>query len=144
MITRDLMMGDYITFTDCQNDDAPVIIEIVGLGYQGRGVEEEALVCINGDKGCDLMEIDEEFCGIPLKVDMLKECGFGYEESDSELTHLYLGEPHFCKDMNLHIGTDRKGHFWLNYHDNSIYGLRYVHELQHAFRLLGIDIKIEL
>jgi len=138
------MIGDFVTFVDCQNDDAPMVVEIVGLGYQWHGEENEVLVKIDGDKACDVLEVDEEFCGIPLKVDMLKEWGFGYEESDSELTHLYLGEPHFCKDMGLHIGTDRKGYFWLNYHNNSIYGLRYVHELQHAFRLLGIEIEIEL
>jgi hypothetical protein len=145
MTTKDLMIGDYVTFADCQNDDAPSIVKIEGLGYQGRGVVEEALITVDGDEhGFDLAEIDDEFVGIPLKVDMLKEWGLGYEESDSELTHLYLGEPHFCKDMGLHIGTDRKGHFWLNYHNNSIYGLRYVHELQHAFRLLGIEIEIVL
>lgn len=49
MTTRDLTIGDYVTFKDCQNDDAPTIVKIEGLGYQGRGVVEEALVTIDGD-----------------------------------------------------------------------------------------------
>lgn len=145
MRTIDLMIGDYVTFKDCQNDDAPTIVKIEGLGYQGRGVVEEALVTIDGDKnGFDLVEVDDEFVGIPITDKILKDNEFGYVESDSELSHYYLGEPHYCADMNFHIGTDRKGRFWLNYHNNSIYGLRYVHELQHALRLFGTGRVIEL
>lgn len=146
MTTRDLMIGDYVTFKDCQNDDAPTIVKIEGLGYQGRGVVEEALVTIDGDEnGFDLVEIDGEFVGIPLTGEILESNGFGYRENDTlfELRHFYLGEPRFCRDTDLHIGN-KKDVFWIDYKGNHIGGIRYVHELQHAFRLLGIKKEIEL
>lgn len=83
---------------------------------------------------------------IPLTEEILAKNGFGYIERDTLMhyTHYYLGEPYFCRNMDLHIGTDNKGHFWLNYLRNDIDGLRYVHELQHAFRLLRIDREVVL
>lgn len=139
------MQGDYITFKDSlETDKAPLPVKVIGIGYVGRGIENEALVEIDGDKVGDIIEIDDEIVGIPITGEILKDNEFGYVESDSELSHYYLGEPRYCADMNLHIGTDRKGRFWLNYHNNSIYGLRYVHELQHALRLFGTGRVIEL
>lgn len=83
---------------------------------------------------------------IPLTEEILAKNGFGYVEQDvlMRYAHYYLGEPHFCENMDLHIGTNREGIYWLNYLRNDIYGLRYVHELQHAFRLLGIDREVVL
>ena len=81
---------------------------------------------------------------IPLTPEILEKNGFGYIESNSELSHYYLGEPRYCANMDLHIGTDREGHFWLNYYNNSIYGLNYIHQLQHALRLCGIEKEIKL
>lgn len=83
---------------------------------------------------------------IPLTEEVLDKNGFGYIERDTLMgySHYYLGEPYFCRNMDLHIGTDNKGHFWLNYLRNEIDGLRYVHELQHAFRLLRIDREVVL
>lgn len=145
MRANELMQGDYITFKDSlETEKAPLPVKVIGIGYVGRGIENEALVEIDGDKTGDIIEIDDEIVGIPITGESLKDNEFGYVESDSELSHYYLGEPHYCADMNLHIGTDRKGHFWLNYYNNSIYGLRYVHELQHALRLFGTGRVIEL
>ena len=83
---------------------------------------------------------------VPLTPEILQKNGFGYVERDTLMsyTHYYLSEPYYCQNMDLHIGTDNKGHFWLNYLRNDIDGLRYVHELQHAFRLLRIDREVVL
>ena len=145
MKAKDLMQGDYITFKDALKDGIVAPVKIVGLGYVGRGVEDEALVEINGDKSCDIIEIDDEFVGIPLTGEILESNGFGYRENDTlfELRHFYLGEPQFCRNMNLHIGN-KKDVFWIDYNGNHIGGIRYVHELQHAFRMLGIEKEIEL
>lgn len=86
----------------------------------------------------------EELEGIEITPEILKKNGFGYTEGDEELTHYYLGEPQFCKDMDLHIGTNNKGDFWLNTYNNDIHGLRYVHELQHALRICRIEKEIIL
>lgn len=140
MKANELMPGDYITFKDSvETDKTPLPVKVIGIGYVGGGTENEALVEIDGDKTCDIIEINDECVGIPLTGEILKSNGFGYMESDGALLHYYPGEPYYCADIDFHIGTDRKGHFWLNYHDNSIYGLRCVHQLQHAFNLVGIN-----
>lgn len=128
MTTRDLMIGDYVTFKDCQNDDAPTIVKIEGLGYQGRGVVEEALVTIDGDEnGFDLVEIDDEFVGIPLTEEILQE-NFPTPE---EIVWWPLNDGSFRVEMqddtHLIIGK-----------------YNYVHELQHALRLFGKEGEIEL
>ena len=128
MTTRDLMIGDYVTFKDCQNDDAPTIVKIEGLGYQGRGVVEEALVTIDGDEnGFDLVEIDDEFVGIPLTEEILQE-NFTIPE---EIVWWPLNDGSFRVEMqddtHLIIGK-----------------YNYVHELQHALRLFGKNGEIEL
>ena len=128
MTTKDLMIGDYVTFKDCQNDDAPTIVKIEGLGYQGRGVVEEALVTIDGDEnGFDLVEIDDEFVGIPLTEEILQE-NF---PSPEEIVWWPLNDGSFRVEMqddtHLIIGK-----------------YNYVHELQHALRLFGKDGEIEL
>lgn len=80
---------------------------------------------------------------IPLTSDILKKNGFGYTEGDEYLTHYYLGEECYCANMDLHIGSNNKGGFWLNTYGDEIHGIKYVHELQHALRICGIDKEIE-
>ena len=87
----------------------------------------------------------DDIAPIPITPEILEKNGFGYIKHDGEeLTHFYPGKPQFCRDMDLHIGTDNKGHYWLNYRANDIYGIRSVHELQHAFRLCKIEQEIIL
>ena len=128
MTTRDLMIGDYVTFKECQNDDAPTIVKIEGLGYQGRGVVEEALVTIDGDEnGFDLVEIDDEFVGIPLTEEILQE-NFPTPE---EIVWWPLNDGSFRVEMqdDTHLIIGKYNH---------------VHELQHALRLFGKEGEIEL
>lgn len=128
MTTKDLMIGDYVTFKDCQNDDAPTIVKIEGLGYQGRGVVEEALVTIDGDKyGFDLVEIDDEFVGIPLTKEILQE-NFPTPE---EVVWWPL------KDGSFRVEMQDDTHLIIGKYN-------YVHELQHALRLFGKEGEIEL
>ena len=128
MTTKDLMIGDYVTFKDCQNDDAPTIVKIEGLGYQGRGVVEEALVTIDGDEnGFDLVEIDDEFVGIPLTEEILQK-NFPTPE---EIVWWPL------KDGSFRVEMQDDTHLIIGKYN-------YVHELQHALRLFGKDGEIEL
>ena len=129
---NELQIGDWVLY---------------GKGYaiiKAIGTHRSAiLVSIDGQD--ELIEETYDIIDpIPLTDEILRKSGFGCVDSDSELSHYYLGDPHYCADMNLHIGTDKKGCFWLNYYSNSIYGLIYVHELQHAFSLLGIEKEITL
>ena len=127
MTTKDLVIGDYVTFKDCQNDDATTIVKIEGLGYQGRGVVEEALVTIDGDEnGFDLVEIDDEFVGIPLTEEILQE-NFTIPE---EIVWWPLNDGSFRVEMQDDT------HLIIGKYNN-------VHELQHALRLFGKDGEIE-
>lgn len=138
MKTTDLMIGDYVTFKDCQNDDAPTIVKIEGLGYQGRGVVEEALVTIDGDEnGFDLVEIDDEFVGIPLTPEILEKNGFR--------KGCYVGG-YYSPDCPFRVFTKKDGKcgFTTLFDDEIHFSCIFVHQLQHALRLYGIEKEIEL
>ena len=85
----------------------------------------------------------DEIDPIPLTPEILDKNGFGYVLKVKEWAHFYLGKEH-CENANYHIGTNNRGIYWLNTGRNSIYGLQFVHELQHALRLCGIENEIEL
>mgnify|MGYP003290498388 CR=1 FL=1 len=116
LTANDLMMGDWIMYS---NKPVRVLQLTADKEYKG-------------------------FFPIPLTPEILEKNGFGYIEKDEEITHFYQGEPHFCRSMTLHIGTNNQGGYWLNTYSNTIFGLRFVHELQHALKLCGIDKTIEL
>lgn len=141
MKATELMIGDLVTFKECQNDEAPIVIRIRAINGG-----DEALVEIDKDKAFNEIEIDDDIVGIPITPEILKKNGFGYIEKDEQfmLTHYYLGTSWHCKDMDLHIGTNNLGDYWINDRRNSLYGLHYVHELQHAFRTFGVETEIAL
>lgn len=151
MTTKEMMIGD---FYRVNRDGICIpkgsIVEVRAIDADNK-LDEKGLV---GSAYCHPLDEERfEFDGgiwcdfldpIPLTPEILEKNGFGYIEKDENLSHYYLGELLFCKDMNLHIGTDNTGRFWLNYYNNAIYGLRYVHQLQHALRICGIGKNIEL
>ena len=54
---------------------------------------------------------------------------------------------HFKEDeyMELEISAEEEGIYWtINYNEYAILKLKYVHQLQHALRLCGINKEIEL
>ena len=155
MKTKDLMIGDYVTFKDCQNDEAPTIVKIEGLGYQGRGVVEEALVSIDGDAAFDLVEINDEFVGIPITPEILKKNGWKLiSKTQYKLEYSWsTGAIEEYADIHIYVGKDHSNVWrWdfpiLNIHlycgDIELTKFRYVHELQHALRLCGIEKEIIL
>ena len=78
---------------------------------------------------------------IPLTPEILKKNGIGDIEDD-EFASAYIEsfekpQFQFCKNINLLIGTDYKGRFWVKSILNTIDDIRYVHELQHALRMCG-------
>jgi hypothetical protein len=155
MKAKDLMIGDYVTFKDCQNDNAPTIVKIEGLGYQGRGVVEEALVAIDGDAAFDLVEINEEFVGIPLTPEILEKNGWKLiSKTQYKLEYSWsTGAIAEYADIHIYVGKDH-GNVWrwdfpiLNIHlyrgDIELTKFRYVHELQHALKLCGIEKEVVL
>ena len=132
MKANELMIGDYVNYRG-------QIIKVTSLYDKGGSNEvgwtDKESVWVNA------ANVEP----IPLTPEILESNGFGYKENDTllELHHYYLGEPQFCKNMDLHIGN-KKDIFWIDYNNNHIGGIRYLHELQHALRLCGIDKEIEL
>lgn len=129
---KDLMIGDYL---NTSLGVAKIIaIDRVGITFKNK----------DGEFDIDFHDEDAWVQEIPITPEILEKNGFGYIENDVNLSHYYLGESHVCINMDLHIGTNHDGHFWLNYHNNDIYGLRYVHQLQNALHICGIEKTIEL
>lgn len=145
MKAEDLMLGDLVTFKDCQQDFAPVIIRI----WQINGADE-AFASIGGADALDEIAIDDEIVGIPITLRILR---------DIKLPFLYSSVPGGTKEEQARERVETfevnfgKMHGALNYYMKSgeveltaIRGVRfkYLHELQHAFRLLGVELEVKL
>lgn len=140
MKASELMQGDYITFKDSiETDKTPLPVKVIGIGYVGRGIENEALVEINGDETCDIIEIDDECVGIPITEKIL-------EKNFEKKTFYGIYDDYFDIDIReysdgLYIVTYHSCEF--NIQDQTIH-LSWVHELQHFMKHCGIDKTIEL
>lgn len=145
MEATDLMLGDLVTFKDCQQDPAPVIIRI----WQINGADE-AFAWINGSDALDEITIDDEIVGIPITLRILR---------DIKLPFLYSSVPGGTKEEQARKRVETfevnfgKMQSALNYYIESgeveltaIRGVRFkfLHELQHAFRLLGVEWEVKL
>ena len=136
MNAKELMLGDFVTFKDCKNDKEPVIIRIVQLNENG-----DALVSIDGNNVLDEIEIDEEVVGIPLTPEILEKNGIIEERVED----IYAVFRH--KDFTVTPDIDNNyKKCWMLYvgnidHDANIC-IYYVHQLQHALRLCGIEKEI--
>ena len=141
MKTKDLMLGDIITFKDSvQADEIPIPVKVVALGYQHHGEENEALVRIGDNDTCDIVTIDEEFVGYPLTVEILEKNGFRKLET-------YGTEKWLCDNLRLNVySSDGTWRFCAdtNRNENSVIYIRFVHELQNALWICGIEKEIEL
>ena len=67
------MLGDYVTFKECQKDTVPTIIKV----WQING-DNDAFVSIDNDDALDEIAIDDEIVGIPLTDKILEKNGFQY------------------------------------------------------------------
>ncbi|MBQ9392014.1 MAG: hypothetical protein IJU02_07505, partial [Lachnospiraceae bacterium] len=129
MKANELMIGDWVQ-VPCLTDN----VEHYDAWYKVKQLRD-----------CDLDVIGfkelkyNEIMPIPLTAKILEKNGFGYKEEDGYMSHYYLGHRGYLANPDLHIGTYNKGVYWLNYYDNAIHGIKYVHKLQHALRLCGIN-----
>lgn len=161
MESKSLMIGDWVTFKDCQYEN-PIPIKIVAVGYQAD-TENDCLVQIYKDSTCDIIEIDDEIVGIPLTAEILEKNGFIKDANkDNKLTDTYhllvptgFERKSFTIQVNLYkepicgVSTLIKCWGWLLPHNGGLNDIHlcsanYVHELQHAMRLCGIGKEIEL
>lgn len=131
MKATELMIGDVVTFKDCQNDAIPTIVEIWQVSADGN-----ALVFIDGSKALDEITVDDDVVGLPLTAEILGKNGF---EEDGGY---WLLEDKETEDYLLLLG--KISNAFVLFTAGITIGLRYVHELQHLYRICGISKQIEL
>ena len=137
MKANELMIGDWVTFKDCQHEN-PMPIKIIAIGFQADE-EDDCLVQINGDKACDIMTIDDEIVGIPITAEILDRNGFESTPAPSERVWRRNGQE---------VWLDNEGeNYWANIKNGEFYFEGYIehtHELQHCLKLVGINKEIIL
>ena len=129
------MIGDYVTFADCQNDKYPSIVKIWQINEAG-----EAFVSIDGDEAIDEIVINDEIVGIPITPEILEKNGF-------RKLVTYGTEKWLCDNLRLNVySSDGTWRFCAdtNRNENSVIYIRFVHELQNAFRLFKLEKDIVL
>ena len=131
----ELMVGDYLTFPDVQNDSNCPKLRVIAIN------EEDVYVSNDGDPVADLCD-PTELSGIPITPEILEKNGV----VKPRLSLWWLLDSHF-RELWLSQHTD--GSWWLYPSGDcdkaeNFAEIRFVHELQHALRLCGIDKEIEL
>lgn len=128
MKANELMIGDFVTFKDCQNDKEIIVIKIWHLSQEGN-----ALVFIDDSKVLYEIAIDDEIVGIHLTSEILEKNGFTkgcgvwviYRHPSIKWFVLYK------KEFSYTISVGE-----------SEVSINYVHELQHILKLCGIEKNI--
>ena len=126
MKAEDLMIGDWVTF-----QGVPQQVTYLNLDDGERvGTTEQYFA-----------QITECFEPIPLTPELLEKNGIK-KDINGRLFGEYFEED---KDYSLEISMRKDGIYWsINYDEYRILKLEYVHELQHALKLCGIEKEIEL
>lgn len=134
---KDLMVGDWVYLHE-PNEEKEVI-RIEGVEDTTAPMEEDEIVVYrvgNSDWVADVEDIEP----IPITSEILEKWGFTKVNSQ----RYELGSPEDAGYINI---NPKKGIIHINGKDRSnvnLYGQFYVHELQHALRLCGIDLEIKL
>lgn len=142
MKAKDLMIGDWVygLYPNGERYAIPFRISAIDIYPLNRSPR----IVTMGGYGFQ----QEHLAPIPLTPEILEKNGF----TDCETTNLgremgntfwYPGKDNFISNSALMINL-MKNSFLIRFEINTIYRLRFVHELQHAFRLLGIEKEIEL
>lgn len=125
MKTTDLMIGDWVVYNGDVEYTDPIKIE-------GMDIATDMLITSDRE--------DVGFIGvwpIPLTAEILEKNGFNIEIAP------YTPDWKRCiLNPNFFLEDRLKGFYHFN--GNNLAKIQYVHELQHAFRLCGIDKNIEL
>ena len=135
MKANELMIGDLVTFKDCQNDKHPIIVKIWQINADG-----DAFASIDGSDALDEISIDDEVVGIPLTPEILEKNGWhnhGPRYYENYSVEFELQAYHDDGGFGIVVPSDEYG--------SAIFtDIKYVHELQHALRLCRIDKEIAL
>ena len=128
MKANELMIGDFVTRQNYENKD--VVCKIIGLSKNSISVEFD-----NGSRSMGASE--DSISPIPLTPEILEKNGFNIEITP------YTPDWKRCiLNPNFFLEDRLKGFYHFN--GNKLAKIQYVHELQHALKLCGIEKQIEL
>ena len=135
-----IMIGDILTFKDCQHEKKPVIIKIWQINQEGN-----ALVFIDDSKVLDEITIDEEIVELPLTTEILEKKGWTYNDENAKFHPktwsgygIMLRKENDCFRIVVVSDYDDEDT------NDTPFLLRYVSDLQHALKLIGEDKEIEI
>ena len=158
MKASELMTGDFVTFKDSIKEGDIIPIQIVSIDLYGNCFVRIGEDAITLKGACDDIDLND-LSGVPLTEEILEKNGFRWDGSGQRSMMLAtdIGSPDLR--YNIYVGLlkgtieihaahpieTEPGSGWRKY--NKVYlqvcGM-YVHELQHALRLCGVEIEIKL
>ena len=155
MKPEELMLGDIVTFEDCQHDENPIIIKIWQINQDG-----DAFAFIDNDETLDEIVIDDEIVGLPLTSEILEKNGFHINGIPNSITSVkaiddwsddtYVWSRQETPDERMFVSVymDDPANFFVEVycqycHVDGIH-VKYLHQLQHALKLCGINKEIVL
>lgn len=134
MKANELMIGDFIKH---------------GFGGVGKVTElSKGIITVyddglnDGDGNCEVNFAENEIRPIPLTVEILEKNGFKKDEKDKNMYYWNWSICNNCISYDKETGKIRIFHSLGNL--VFVLPLRYVHELQNALRLCGIEKEIIL
>ena len=157
--TKELMVGNYLTFRECLEDGniIPILVEEVHL------YDDVFLGCIldspdSDEIGIDYHLLDNDFVGIPITEDFLVANGF---KQDKGVTHckqyVFADDLHKIPQTVIQfsfygdgVSADTLFKCWTKpescdgENSSHICDLKYVHQMQNALRLCGIKKELKL
>lgn len=142
--TKDLMIGDWLQFAS-ENKKCTV----VGVKCDVRYLEEEAIITVMDDSGHWFDKELECLQPIPLTPEILEKNGFRkYPYPNIEKHHQWI----LCVGSTIKLWCcrlyDDADDGWMididAYCHSCRIKIKYLHEMQHALKLCGIEKQIEL
>lgn len=123
------MIGDWVLY-----EGEPYQIRRLGIYGVDRDGEDYPAVCVGKPTGIGLIVERNEIEPIPLTTEILEKNGFS-----NKGTLWYLEEDNFELEHN-----NNDSFIWIVGDVYIVALIKYVHQLQHALRLCGIEKEIEL
>lgn len=142
---KSLMIGDWVYRVDLKE---PIPVRILGLEVINYDTTPmQYIVDVSCPKHINNVGLyTDEICPIPLTAEILEKNGFAYKESDetcaTEAFHQWhLDGSRFAIDDDSWWRAVKDGELHVKFGG---FPLKYLHELQHALRLCGINKEIKL
>lgn len=129
MEAKELQLGDWVKCLDSTHENK-VFAQVDAI--------EEGQTCILVQKDVSNWFLDiEQLESIPLTAEILEKNGWNKELYSNE-----SWDNEEIEALSLWIGEDGKNSWWWHVGVELVTPINYVHELQHALRLCGIEKEI--